>query len=101
MCLAALYLFAWEYDRLKPLIVFTREETPRRFRYQYVWIPLFFAIGGVVMSVLWWIIRLGNFSNYFNVGIALTLIGIVFGLFVSVHYRFMPVGRLLPTNDME
>lgn len=94
MCLAAAYLVAWEYDRLKPILFYPREEKPRKFRYQTILIPAFFAVGGVAMAVLWWLIGLGNFSNYFRVGIVLTLVGFIFGLIMAVHYRFMPVGHL-------
>lgn len=98
MCLASVYLVAWEFDRLKPLILFNRENKPRKFRYQYVAIPLFFAGGGVAMGVLWWMIDLGNFSDYFRVGLGLTIIGAIFGLIVAVHYRSMPVGHLTSTQ---
>lgn len=101
MCLAAVYLVAWEYDRLKPLIFFNREDKPRKFKYQYITIPLFFAVGGVAMGVLWWMIGLGNFSNYFRVGVGLTIIGAIFGLIVALHYRFMPVGHLRASNTTD
>ncbi len=94
MCLAAVYLVAWEFDRLKPLLFSSRENKPRILPFQFVMIPIFFAIGGMLMGILWWVIGLGNFSNYFRVGIGLTIIGAAFGLLVSVHYRFMPVGHL-------
>ncbi len=101
MCLAAIYLVAWEYDRLKPLIFFNREDKPRRFRYQFIVLPVFFAVGGVAMSVLWWMIGLGNFPDYLRVGVGLTIIGAVFGLVVALHYRFMPVGHLSAGSDYE
>lgn len=94
MGLAAVYLVAWEYDRLKPILFFSREEKPRKLGRQLIKIPLFFALGGVAMAVLWWCIRLGNFSNYLNIGIGLVVIGTIFGLIVAVHFRFMPVGHL-------
>jgi hypothetical protein len=94
MAFAAAWLVAWEYDRLKPIVFSTREDRPRRVPYQFLTIPAFFALGGVVMAVLWWLIRLGNFSNYLNVGIGLVLLGTVFGFVVVVHFRFMPVGHL-------
>ncbi len=94
MAFAAAWLVAWEYDRLKPIVFSTREDMPRRVPYQFLTIPAFFALGGVVMAVLWWSIRLGNFSNYLNVGIGLVLLGTVFGFVVVVHFRFMPVGHL-------
>ena len=94
MWLAATFLVGWEYDRLKPIVFWSREEKPRKFRLQWIAIPTFFAAGGVAMAGLWWLIGLGNFSNYFYIGIGLTVVGFIFGLVVAVHYRFMPVGHL-------
>lgn len=94
MSFAGLWLFCWEYDRLKPIIFRTREEKPRPFRLQFIAIPLFFAVGGFVMGGLWKLIGLGNFSNYLMISAGLTVIGLVFGIFVALHHRFMPVGRL-------
>ena len=94
MLLAAMWLTAWEYDRLKPIVFFDREERAKPVRLQFLTVPAFFAVGGIVMAALWWKIRLGNFSNYLNIGIGLTVIGFVFGLLVSLHFRFMPTGKL-------
>ena len=94
MSFAGAYLVAWEYDRLKPILFADREQRTRTFRYQFITLPLFFAAGGMMVAFLWWLIRLGNFSNYLNIGIGLAIIGAVFGLAVAVHYRFMPVGAL-------
>jgi hypothetical protein len=101
MSLAALFLVAWEYDRLKPIIFYTREQTTRRFRYQFITIPLFFALGGALMGVLWWTIRLGNFSNYLTIGMGLIVAGAVFGAVVALHYRFMPVGHLTAGTEVQ
>lgn len=94
MTLAATFLVAWEYDRLKPIIFQTREDKPRRFTYQFLKIPAFFAAGGVGMGVLWWILGLGNFANYLKITGLLVLVGAVFGVIVAIHYRFMPAGHL-------
>ncbi len=94
MTFAATWLVAWEYDRLKPIIFSTREDTPRKFRLQFLTIPAFFAIGGVAAGIFTWLIRLGNFPNYLTIGLVLTVIGFVFGVVVAVHYRMMPVGHL-------
>jgi hypothetical protein len=94
MCLAATYLVCWEYDRLKPIVFRNRRDRPRKFRLQYLSIPLFFAAGGGVMGFLWWLIRLGNFSNYITIGAGLALFGFIFGLVFSIHYRYMPTGSL-------
>jgi hypothetical protein len=94
MCLAATWLVTWEYDRLKPVLFRKRGERTRSLPWQFVLIPLFFASGGAVLACLWRLIRLGNFSNYLYVGAALTVIGLVFGLVVAAHYKFMRVGAL-------
>ncbi len=61
MAFAAAWLVTWEYDRLKPIVFRTREEKPRRMPYQFLTVPAFFALGGVAMAVLWWMIRLREF----------------------------------------
>lgn len=94
MSLAAAWLTAWEYDRLKPIVFFTRSDRPRKFAFQLALIPFGFAIGGTAMAVLWWLIGLGNFTNYLYIGGILMLGGAIFGLVVAVHYQFMPVGKL-------
>jgi hypothetical protein len=99
MGFAAIWLVAWEYDRLKPLIFATRDGQSRVFKMQFLWVPGIFALGGAVMGVLWWLVRLGNFSNYLVVDVALVIIGAIFGVIVAVHYRFMPVGHLTKTEQ--
>ncbi len=94
MAFAALYLTAWEYDRLKPIVFATREQKPRAVRRQWLLIPAFFAAGGIVMAILFWAIGLGNLPNYLTVGAGLCVLGLVFGLLVTTHYRIMPVGHL-------
>ena len=94
MCLAAVYLVAWEYDRLKPIVFYTRRERTRRFSLQFVKIPAFFAAGGIPMGILWWAIGLGNFSSYLMITGLLMLLGLTFGIVVAFHYRFMPVGEI-------
>ena len=99
MCLAATWLVAWEYDRLKPILFSKRDERTRSLPVQFISIPIFFALGGVVMGVLWWMIRLGNFSNYLTVSTFLAGFGFVFGLAVALHYKFMRVGELESVDD--
>jgi len=94
MALAGLFLTGWEYDRLKPFIFANRTDSTRRFKLQFILIPLFFAAGGAAMGILWRIIRLGNFSNYLYITCLLIAAGAVFGVVVAVHYRYMPVGEL-------
>lgn len=99
MSFAALCLTAWEYDRLKPILLSSRQKRPDPLPLQFLLVPLVLAGGGALMGVLWWIIGLGAFSNYLYIGIGLTLLGAVFGLVVTTHFRFMPIGRLKESID--
>src|SRR6476620_5991049 len=101
MTCAGVWLAAWEYDRLKPLLFPTRTSTTTVIDVKLLLIPAFFAAGGAAMGVLWWMIRLGNFKNYLVVDAILVGIGFAFGLIVAVHYRFMPVGRLVQSSQLE
>jgi hypothetical protein len=94
MSLAAAWLVAWEYDRLKPIVFRDRAERPRRFNYGIVKFATFFAAGGVPMGILWWLMGLGNFANYLQITAGLIIIGGIFGLAVGVHYEYMPAGHL-------
>src|SRR5688572_11956907 len=94
MCLAATWLVAWEYDRLKPILFGKRTQTAQGVPMQFIVLPLFFGLGGVAAAVLFWSIRLGNFSNYVSVGGILAGMGLVFGLVVALHLKFMKVGEL-------
>lgn len=99
MAFAATWLVAWEYDRLKPIIFHDRDERTNGGKLQFLVIPLFFAIGGIAMAFLWKLIRLGNFPDYFKVGVFLTVLGFAFGLVVALHHRFMPVGNLKKQSE--
>ncbi|KXK05690.1 MAG: hypothetical protein UZ17_ACD001000577 [Acidobacteria bacterium OLB17] len=94
MALAGLYMVAWEYDRLKPIIFFNRDGRTRRFSFQLLLIPIVFAVGGIICGLLAWSIRLGNLPNYFGTSIVLAGLGAIFGFVVAIHYRMMRVGSL-------
>ena len=94
MSLANLFLVLWEYDRLKQVVLGTRIERPRRFRFEFLWFPAIFGLGGVLSGLLAWSIGLGNFGNYPAVTGFLAALGAIFGLVVTAHYRFMPVGSM-------
>lgn len=94
MALAGLYLVAWEYDRLKPLIFRNRSKKAVGFSYQWLLIPLFFAGGGFILSLLFRAFLIGNFKDYFKVGLTLSAIGLIFGVIVTIHYKMMRVGNL-------
>jgi hypothetical protein len=101
MSLAAIWLTAWEYDRLKPILFYTRSQKARQLPMQYATLPLVFAIGGVAMTVFFKLIGLGNFPNYLVIGGALAGVGLVFGLIVAVHLRFMKIGALERSDELS
>lgn len=94
MSFAAAWLVAWEYDRLKLIIFPTRRERTWKLPLQHLVVPVFFAVGGIAAALLAYAIRLGNAADYLRVGIFVTVLGFVFGLAVSFHYRFMKIGQL-------
>jgi hypothetical protein len=101
MTTAAVYLVAWDYDRLKPVLFGKREKRADFLKYEFVLLPLLFAAGGALVGVIWWLIRLGNFSNYFKVGVGLTIGGLLFGAFVTLHHRFMKAGALESSGEIR
>ena len=101
MTLAATYLVAWDYDRLKPILFSQRIEKAGFIKHEFVWLPILFAIGGASVGVIWWLIRLGNFRNYLYIGTILTVGGLIFGFFVTLHHRFMKTGALEKSGEMR
>jgi len=94
MSLAALWLVAWEYDRLKPILFAKRIQPTRKLPMQIILVPVVFAIGGALMAGLWAYIGLGNFRNYWMIAGLLSGVGLVFGLLVALHLKLMKVGEL-------
>lgn len=101
MTLAATYLVAWDYDRLKPILFGKRTEKADFIKYEFVWLPVLFAAGGIFLSCTAWFMRIGNASNYFNVSVILTVGALVFGFFVALHHRFMKNGELEKSSEMS
>jgi hypothetical protein len=92
MLLASVYLVAWEYDRLKPLLFFDRQRRAQVFKYEFVWLPLLFAAGGAFAASFFAYFGVGNLHKYFPSALLfLSVAGFVFGLVLAVHHRFMPV----------
>ncbi|HMQ03894.1 MAG TPA: hypothetical protein PKD26_08255 [Pyrinomonadaceae bacterium] len=94
MSLAALYLVAWEYDRLKPILFSDRVARPKFQRWYYFAIPLFFAAGGFFGSLFFGWFLLGGDPWFWRRNLVLGGLGLAFGAAVALHYRFMPIGRL-------
>ena len=94
MSFAALWLVAWDYDRLKPILFSTRKQPAGKLPMQLFLLPAVFALGGAAMAGVWAYIGLGNFKNYLNIAGVLSVSGLVFGVAVALHLRFMKVGEL-------
>lgn len=95
MTLAAAYLVAWDYDRLKPILFGTRTGASRLFAYEIVWLPVLLAVGGAILGWLGSLIRVGNLPDYVSFALSLSGLGFAFGVVVGAHHRFMKVGPLV------
>jgi hypothetical protein len=95
MFLAALYLVAWDYDRWKAILFGNRKERAAVLKYEFIWLPLLFAVGGIAAAGVFFAMGLANVHQkpalLFSV---LPALGLVFGIFVAVHHRFMRTGPL-------
>lgn len=94
MSLASLYLVCWDYDRWKNILFFNRPRKADFFKYELIWLPLLFAIGGV-SAYLFLSYFLLNTVSQINPMFLLILAfgGIIFGLFVAIHHKLMRVGN--------
>ncbi len=101
MFLASLYLVCWDYDRLKAIFFIKRRERVNLFKYEFIWLPLLGAVGGAAVGGIWTFIRLGNFRNYLTVTLFLIAAGFLFGIFMTIHHRFMRVGELEISEDLK
>jgi len=101
MTLAATYLVAWDYDRLKPILFSYRTGKAGFMKNEFVWLPAFFVAGGLGVGVLWFLIGLGSFKNYLNISLILAFIGLIFGVCVTIHHRFMKIGELEKSNEIR
>lgn len=95
MSVAALYLVCWDYDRIKPIFFLTRNRKADAFKMEMIWLPMLGAFGGLCVTGIFYVIGLGNFyKNILPVALVLFFGGMVFGLLMAIHHRFMRVGGL-------
>lgn len=99
MSLAAAWLVAWDYDRLKPVLFYKRAEKAKTFKLEFLWMPVLFMLGGAAVAGIWALIRLGNFRNYWMIALYLSIGGLLFGFGVALHHRFMPAGDLRKASE--
>ncbi len=95
MFLAALYLVCWDYDRLKPLLFFNREEKVRFSHSEFLWFPALGAFGGITVAVLATFMQPANLQKHIlPLFSGLAAAGFIFGLLCVTHHKFMRVGDL-------
>lgn len=94
MTFAALWLVSWDYDRLKPILFGKRGQGTIRIPLQMIALPLFFALGGFAAAYFFYFTGIGAFQHPLSLGGILAAVGLIFGLGVAVHLRFMKVGTL-------
>lgn len=101
MFLASLYLVCWDYDRIKPIFFIGRRDKINPFKFELIWLPILGAIGGILAGLFFYSIRLGNFPNYLNVTLILSVAGLIFGTFMAIHHRYMRVGKLEIKEELK
>jgi hypothetical protein len=94
MTFAATWLVAWDYDRLKPILFGRRGQAAQGVPKAFIVLPAVFGLGGAALAVLFWFGRVGNLNNYVSVGGIMAAMGLVFGLIVALHLKYMKVGEL-------
>lgn len=95
MLLAAIYLLAWEYDRVKLFFTIKRRDKTQIFRKEFLWLPAFFAVGGAAAATLFVTYGVGNLHrNSSRTFVILTALGFVFGLVCCAHHRFMKTSEI-------
>ena len=94
MFLSSLYLVCWDYDRIKAIFFIERRNKVSVFSREFLWLPALFAVGGAIAGGFAKLISLGNFKNYLTITLLLIAAGLIFGVFVHIHHRFMHTGDL-------
>lgn len=94
MSFAALWLVAWDYDRLKPILFQKRGHESYKLPMQFALLPLLCALGGAAAGIVFWSLSIGNLPNYLSVTGILAVLGLAFGFLAALHLRFMKIGPL-------
>jgi hypothetical protein len=95
MLLAATYLVAWDYDRLKAILFSNRAERSHFSRLEFLWLPALFAVGGLGAASFFATFGVANIHrNFLPIAAMMTIGGFIFGLICAAHHRFMKTGEL-------
>jgi hypothetical protein len=101
MALAATYLVAWDYDRLKPILFGKRSVKASFLPLEFVWMPLLFGLGGAFAASFFAFFRVANMhQRYVPILVLLSVAGTVFGFLIAVHHRFMKTGELIKRQEI-
>jgi len=99
MLIAVLYLVAWEYDRLKPIVFADRASRMVPSNRLFLRLPLLFASGGAAVASFFITFGVANLNRRpVPVLIGLTAAGLGFGFLCALHHRFMRIG---PVREMD
>jgi hypothetical protein len=102
MAVAATYLVAWDYDRLKAILFSKRAEKAHFFRLEFVWLPAALALAGFALTAFFAFFHVANLHRRFlPVALTVTVGGAVFGLICAAHHRFMKTGELDCQNRLR
>lgn len=95
MSLAALYLVAWDYDRLKPILFGKRTLRASTVRFEMIGLTVLSIIGGAVGLAILSRFAVANLnrSNLLTIAVIALICG-AFGFCVALHHKFMRVGKL-------
>ena len=98
MLAAVLYLVAWEYDRLKPILFADRASGMDPGNRMFMRLPLLFASGGAAAASFFITFGVANLDRRpVPVLFGLTAAGLAFGFACALHHRFMRVGPVKET----
>ena len=98
MSIASIYLVCWDYDRWKTILFFKRPKKSDFFKYELIWLPVLFAVGGVTLflTASFMFGAISQINTTFLLVIAFG--GTIFGLIIALHHKFMRVGNMKVNN---
>lgn len=100
MLLAVIYLVAWEYDRLKPILFPSRVSGTAASGWELLGMSLLFSLLGAALALVFVTFGVGNLQRRpLPVFGGLAGAGAVFGFVCALHHRFMRVGALERETD--